>query len=306
MPSDVYAMYQSVLYGGQCLSEDLLWKNCPPEEKGNIGYLMDVIDWDANVDPDFSEHRMMVPQVIAQNGQYCEEWICYRCDTVSAKRLTVMPGHSVVIRDEAAYGMILIEGYGQMNGWPLETPTLIHYGALTHDEYFVSDSRRQRRRKNHESVRYGAAGYAQALCGKPGAERMEGGASGMMGKTEWMIPDGYINATKNGAFESHEAICVLNLNEKDAKLDFIVYFEDRGPMKGFAEGCPAQRTRHIRLDKLSNAAGRNNPARHAVCRVCQKQHSGGHPAQPYGCVTAGNGVDDVGSLLRLIVRSINS
>ena len=33
--SDVYAMYQSVLYGGQCVSEDLLWKNCPEEEKGN-------------------------------------------------------------------------------------------------------------------------------------------------------------------------------------------------------------------------------------------------------------------------------
>jgi hypothetical protein len=137
--SDVYAMYQSVLYNGQCVSEDLLWKNSPPDERGNIDYLMDVIDWDANVDPNFSEHRKMTPQVITQNEQYCQEWICYRCDTVSAKRLTVMPGQSVLIRDAAAYGMILIEGYGQMDDWPLETPTLIRYGALTHDEYFVSE-----------------------------------------------------------------------------------------------------------------------------------------------------------------------
>ena len=49
--SDVYAMYQSVLYGGQCVPEDLLWKDCPEEEKGNFDYLMDVIDWDANTDP---------------------------------------------------------------------------------------------------------------------------------------------------------------------------------------------------------------------------------------------------------------
>ncbi len=33
--SDVYAMYQSVLYGGQCVPESLLWKNCPPEEIGD-------------------------------------------------------------------------------------------------------------------------------------------------------------------------------------------------------------------------------------------------------------------------------
>ncbi|MDW7657983.1 MAG: hypothetical protein SCM11_12510, partial [Bacillota bacterium] len=38
--SDVYAMYQSVLYNGQCVSEDLLWKNSPPEEIGNIDYLI--------------------------------------------------------------------------------------------------------------------------------------------------------------------------------------------------------------------------------------------------------------------------
>ena len=42
--------------------------------------------------------------------QYTEEWICYKCDTVSAKRLTVMPGETVVIKDEAAYGFILLQG----------------------------------------------------------------------------------------------------------------------------------------------------------------------------------------------------
>ncbi|MBQ8356487.1 MAG: hypothetical protein IJX39_01605 [Clostridia bacterium] len=137
--SDVYAMYQSVLYGGECVSEDLLWKNCPEEEKGNFDYLMDVIDWEANTDPDFKKNRFMAPVVIHADKTYTEEWICYRCETVSAKRLTVLPGQTVTVRDEAAYGMILLQGRGKMGSWELETPTLIRYGELTNDEYFVTE-----------------------------------------------------------------------------------------------------------------------------------------------------------------------
>lgn len=137
--SDVYAMYQSVLYGGHCVSEDLLWKNCPEEEIGNFDYLVDVIDWDKNVDPKFSENRFMAPKVIVQNDDYTEEWICYKCETVCAKRLTVNPGKTAVIKDKAAYGMILLQGKGKMGAWDIETPTLIRYGALTNDEFFVTE-----------------------------------------------------------------------------------------------------------------------------------------------------------------------
>ena len=138
--SDVYAMYQSVLYGGECVSEELLWKNCPEEEKGNFDYLMEVIDWEANVDPDFKKNRFMAPVVITSDDRHTEEWICYKCDTVCAKRLTVQPGAEVVIKDEAAYGMILLQGRGTMGAWELETPTLIRYGELTHDEFFVTEA----------------------------------------------------------------------------------------------------------------------------------------------------------------------
>jgi len=138
--SDVYAMYQSVLYGGECVSEELLWKNCPEEEKGNFDYLMDVIDWEANVDPEFKKNRFMKPIVIKSCREYTEEWICYKCNTVSAKRLTVMPGEKAVIKDEAAYGFILLQGRGKINSWDLETPTLIRYGELTNDEFFVTEN----------------------------------------------------------------------------------------------------------------------------------------------------------------------
>ena len=142
--SDVYAMYQSVLYGGHCVSEDLLWKNCPPEEKGNFDYLMDVIDWEANVDPEFSKKHFMKPVVIESNESYTEEWVCYKCPLASAKRLTVYPGKTAVIKDAAAYGLILLEGHGKMDDWDIETPTLIRYGELTNDEFFVTENAAKR------------------------------------------------------------------------------------------------------------------------------------------------------------------
>ena len=138
--SDVYAMYQSVLYGGHTVSEDLLWKNCPEEEKGNYNYLVDVIDWEKNVDPNFSKNRFMKPVVITENEDYTEEWICYKCPEVSAKRLTVQPGKSVTVTDAAAYGFILLQGRGTCGVWEIETPTLIRYGELTNDEFFVTEA----------------------------------------------------------------------------------------------------------------------------------------------------------------------
>ena len=142
--SDVYAMYQSVLLNGQIVEEDLLWKNCPEEERGNYEYLLDVIDWEKNVDPEFHKHNYMRPKPVRPmeemlRGGYIEEWICYKCDCVSAKRLTVLPGQTVVIRDSAPYGLICLQGHGTFGHWPIESPTLIRYGQLTHDEYFVTE-----------------------------------------------------------------------------------------------------------------------------------------------------------------------
>lgn len=137
--SDVYAMYQSVLYGGQCVGEDLLWKNCPEEEKGNFDYLMSVIDWDLNVDPDFKKHRFMRPVVQREDGNHKEEWICYKSKLACAKRLTVYPRRKVAVKDSAAYGMIMLQGHGKFGVHEIETPTLVRYGDLTRDEYFVSE-----------------------------------------------------------------------------------------------------------------------------------------------------------------------
>lgn len=142
--SDVYAMYQSVLYYDHTVSEDLLWKNTPSDKLGDVDYLMDVINWDINTDPNFFTNRFMAPKPVKpveqmQADGYIDEWICYKCDKVCAKRLTVLPGRSAVIRDSAAYGLYMLQGHGTLNGWPIESPTMIRYGQDTFDEFFVSE-----------------------------------------------------------------------------------------------------------------------------------------------------------------------
>jgi hypothetical protein len=71
---------------------------------------------------------------------YIEKWVCYKSSSFSAKELTVLPGATVTITDRAAYGIIMMQGHGKMGAWDVETPSLIRYGQLTHDEYFISES----------------------------------------------------------------------------------------------------------------------------------------------------------------------
>ena len=141
--SDVYAMYQS-LAGDKVIPEELLWKDTPNNLVGDFDHLMDVIDWDLNVDPDFRKNRFMLPiparplEEMEQDG-YIENWVCYKSDAFSAKELTIMPDTTATIRDAAAYGLIMMQGHGQMGVWDIETPALIRFGQLTQDEYFVSE-----------------------------------------------------------------------------------------------------------------------------------------------------------------------
>jgi hypothetical protein len=144
LASDVFALYQSFT-GGRILPEELLWKDTPKDKLDDIDHLLDVIDWDLNVDPDFAKKRFMRPVPVRDiEGMkaegYVEEWICYKSTAISSKRLTVLPDRSAVIKDGAAYGMIMLQGHGTMGEWNIETPSLIRYGQLTYDEYFVSET----------------------------------------------------------------------------------------------------------------------------------------------------------------------
>ncbi len=142
--SDVFAMYQS-LVGDAIVSEDLLWKDCPPDRRGDFDYLIEVVDWEANIDPQFAEHHFMQPRPVKPAEEmtaegYQENWICYKNTAYSAKELTILPGRTVTIRDGAAYGLIVLQGHGKLGVWDIETPALIRYGQRTEDEFFVSEA----------------------------------------------------------------------------------------------------------------------------------------------------------------------
>jgi len=146
--SDVYAMYQSVV-NHQVVPTELLWKDCPEDKIGDFDYLIEVLDWEANVDPNFVENHYMEPkscfgsaEEVEENG-YDEKWICYRNEAYSATELTVLPGRSVTIKNAGCYGMIMMQGHGTMGASHIETPTMIRFGQLTHDEYFVTEATAQ-------------------------------------------------------------------------------------------------------------------------------------------------------------------
>ena len=142
--SDVFAMYQS-LVNEAIVPEELLWNGTPKERIGDFDLLLEVLDWDLNFDPNMMENRFMKPlpvrDVNAMTSEgYIENWICYKSEDFSAKELTVMPGATVIIKDAAAYGMIMMQGHGKMGVWNIETPSLIRYGQLTNDEFFVTEA----------------------------------------------------------------------------------------------------------------------------------------------------------------------
>ena len=142
--SDVFAMYENITHD-QVVPKELLWKDTPEDKIGDVDWLLSVIDWDLNVDPDFAKNRFMAPKPVKpvaemEAGGYIENWICYKSDAFCAKELTVLPGKTVTIKDSACYGFITMQGHGKFGVWDIETPALIRYGQLSDDEFFVSEA----------------------------------------------------------------------------------------------------------------------------------------------------------------------
>jgi hypothetical protein len=140
--SDVFAMFQSMVEG-RPVPWDLLVKDVPREYHHDLDYIIGMLDWEANVDPEFMKHRFIQPGPVNPEGEmldagYCEKWVNHSTNYYSAKELTVKPGRSVTIRDSAAYGVIVVQGWGLVGKVEVETPSLIRFGQMTKDELFVT------------------------------------------------------------------------------------------------------------------------------------------------------------------------
>lgn len=139
--SDTSSFWQSMVHD-KYMETELLTKFYTDDRKEDLDYIADSIDWEANFDPEFKKNHYHEPvpvddaDVMREQG-YEEEWVVYGSADFSAKRLTVLPGKTVTIQDGAAYGLIMMQGYGTMNEMPVETPAMINYDDLTCDEMYV-------------------------------------------------------------------------------------------------------------------------------------------------------------------------
>ena len=75
-----------------------------------------------------------------------------------------------------------------------------------------------------------------------------------LGRKRWAIPEGYIPGTSvdpnDPALVSHEAACLLNPSDQDAKVEITVFFEDREPAGPYKIDLSARRTKHLRFNDL--------------------------------------------------------
>jgi hypothetical protein len=145
--NDVSAMFQS-LVEGRIVDWSLMTKDVPPRYHHDPDYLISMLDWDANVNERFAESNKRKPQPVyplkeMENGGYREMWIAYCSGHYSAKELTVFPGRAVTIRDAEAYGIIVVQGWGKFGAHEVTTPSMIRFGDMTQDEFFVTASAAQ-------------------------------------------------------------------------------------------------------------------------------------------------------------------
>ncbi len=140
--SDVFAMFQSEVEG-RITPWELLVKDVPPDRQQDLDYIIDLLDWDANVNPRFAESNRYWPKPVKPFAEtepdgYREQWVTYGTRWYSAKELTVLPKRTVTIKDAGAYGLILTQGHGTFGSLQVSTPAMIRFGQMTEDELFVT------------------------------------------------------------------------------------------------------------------------------------------------------------------------
>jgi hypothetical protein len=146
--SDVLCMCESWSNNRE-VPDELLWKDAPADRIGDLDYILDLLDWEKNVDPDFVRNRQLIPYETTQSVAdahpgYVEKWIVYKSPGFSAKELTIQPGASVTVTDTGAYGAVVVQGRGTFGVHNTAAATLIRFGELTEDEFFVSEDAARR------------------------------------------------------------------------------------------------------------------------------------------------------------------
>ena len=130
------------LVEGREVPWSLCVKDVPEDKKHDLDYIIDQLDWEKNVDPNFKDNNYLEPIVADEGEGWCDRWIVYGTvggqQLFTARELTVEPGAKCVLKDAGASGWITVQGSGRIGNLKLQTPVIIRYGQVTEDEVFIS------------------------------------------------------------------------------------------------------------------------------------------------------------------------
>jgi hypothetical protein len=141
--SDVFGMYQS-LVEGRDVPWELLVKDVPKDKHQDLDYLVEQLDWDANVNENFKDSHYLEPIADGdtESEGYVDRWVVYGTvagkQLFSAKELTIAPGAKMTLKDGGASGLITMQGRGRIGKLALECPAMIRFGEMTEDEVFIT------------------------------------------------------------------------------------------------------------------------------------------------------------------------
>ncbi len=139
--SDVFGMFQNIV-DGRYVPWSLLVKDVPPDKHQDLDFIVDQLDWEKNIDPQFKANNYIEPLVADSGTGWTDRWIVYGLvngrQLFSGKELTVEPGHRCTLRDPGASGWITVQGSGRIGPLNVQTPAMIRFGEETEDEVFIT------------------------------------------------------------------------------------------------------------------------------------------------------------------------
>lgn len=136
--SDVNTIMENVTMG-EVNPHNLLTDCAPEEEKNDLDAIFAQIDWEESTRPDYKETYFRMPKIKTESNRAIEKWVAYANDFVAAKEVTILPGQTYTLTDQAAYGAVITQGHGTFGCFECEAPGLLHFDDISGDEFFVSE-----------------------------------------------------------------------------------------------------------------------------------------------------------------------
>jgi hypothetical protein len=144
--SDVFGMFESMVEG-RAVDRQFLTKDVPADKHNDLEYMVEQLDWEANIDPNFKASRYLEPIVdeACSGDGYTDRWVVYGKfdgkELFSAKELTVEPGATAFVKDGGATSIYVSQGHGRIGGFEVDCPVMIRFGEMTEDEVFITAKR---------------------------------------------------------------------------------------------------------------------------------------------------------------------